>query len=133
MEWLEAEGESVDDAVQAALDELGELVEVTRTQPNCTPITKQVRIRIQSCRLFRLSQPKIIAVATDSYLMSISPANSRSDPDLPGRRRQDTFQIHCNLLDIAHYDKRASRSAAIWWDFVLSACEFYHTPFCCLQ
>lgn len=46
----------------------GELVEVTRVQPGCATITKQVHILVRKCKLYRLERPRIIAVATDSYL-----------------------------------------------------------------
>lgn len=64
-----------------AMVELGELVEVTRTQPGCAPITRQVRVFIQKCKFFRLAQPRIIAIATDSYL---TPTTPFADPQLPG-------------------------------------------------
>jgi hypothetical protein len=58
----------------------GELVEVTRTQPSCAPITRQVRISIV-CERFRLAQPRIIATATDGYLR---PTTTFTDPALLG-------------------------------------------------
>lgn len=79
------EGETVtvlaDQELNAPLT--GEVVEVTRTQPNCAPITRQTTIFIKKCKLFHLAQPKIVAIATDGYLTPIS-SNSTRDPLLPG-------------------------------------------------
>jgi hypothetical protein len=61
--------------------ERGELVEVTRTQPHCAPLTRQMRILIKKCKLFRLAQPKIILIATDKIL---KPTTTVVDPKLPG-------------------------------------------------
>jgi hypothetical protein len=57
-----------------------ELIEVTRTQPSCAPLTKQVRIAIV-CERFRLTQPKIVATATD---VTLRPTTTVSDPALFG-------------------------------------------------
>ena len=75
-----------------AVPELGELVEVTRTQPHCAPITRQARIFIQKCKFFRLAQPRIIAIATDNYLMSQGNLSSFPDPHLPGGHALDFGQ-----------------------------------------
>lgn len=63
------------------IPELGELVEVTRTQPHCAPLTRQIRIFIRRCKFFHLTRPKIIAIATDSYL---KPTTTVADSLLPG-------------------------------------------------
>ncbi|MCB2264410.1 MAG: hypothetical protein LGR52_15945 [Candidatus Thiosymbion ectosymbiont of Robbea hypermnestra] len=75
--WIRA-GTEPNTMVEA---EPGELVEVTRTQPGCAPITKQAWVFVQKCKEFRLRQPKIIAIATASYL---TPTTTFADPGLPG-------------------------------------------------
>ncbi|CAN94830.1 hypothetical protein sce4667 [Sorangium cellulosum So ce56] len=70
--------------VPNAAPEIGEVVEVTRTQPGCAPITRHVLIWIQKCKLFRLAQERIIAIATDPALRSTTPTATVPDPLLPG-------------------------------------------------
>ena len=57
------------------------VVEVTRTQPGCAPLTRQVSVRVRKCKYYRLARPKIIAIATDTYL---TPTTTFADPGLPG-------------------------------------------------
>lgn len=62
------------------LPELGELVECTRTQPGCAPITQQVYVYVKQCKIFELVSPKIIAIASHVP----EPLTAFADPDLPG-------------------------------------------------
>jgi outer membrane protein OmpA-like peptidoglycan-associated protein len=61
------------------IPEPGELVEVTRTQSGCAPITRQVRVHIV-CERFRLARPRVIAIATDR---TITRRATFTDPAIP--------------------------------------------------
>jgi hypothetical protein len=81
-------GPSVTVQALVTTPEPGELIEVTRTQPKCAPITKQVRVAI-SCDRFRLTRPKVIAIATDSVL---KPVKTFTDSALLGGTTLDFGQ-----------------------------------------
>jgi hypothetical protein len=57
-----------------------EVVEVTRSQPRCAPMTKRVPITI-TCQRFRLARPRVIATAVDRGLR---PTATFTDPTLLG-------------------------------------------------